>query len=721
MSRTILSILAGCAFASAAFAQNAPKPAPADAQPAQPARNIRFQFDGIPYADVVERFAQMVGKPLIADTNIAGTVTFNDPTAYNYAEALDTLNLMLSMKGVMLIESGNYLRLVPFRELPAMPLRIMRGTEAAGDTRPSEVVTVVLDVRNLDSKEVADSVLTMLSNAGSVAPLSKGRGLIVTDRLANIQRIRTLLATIDTEATVDRQMKTYTLLNASGAIVSDLLNRTFGLATAPKRTSYNPTTKVMEVLPADPNDYITAVYDDASRTLVLFGPRERIVLAEEMITKFEQKDGPGGDVRIYFPQTIKAEELANVIRQAIPGVAAAGETGPSAATKARVITDSTQNRLIVAAPIPGQLEQIDQLISRVDKGTTGLGGNTNNVPLKSQSVQLTKVFRPRAADSTNLASILTQALTRRSPSGQMVTTASISHDPGSQSVVVSGSPGDLQIATDIITQLETGTTRPTPLQTKFIDVGTSAEAKRIQPLLEQLYRDQVSSGAFSAGAHAKIMADSESGRLIVTASEDHLSRIEGLVKQLRSDQSQPQTRRLQIISLKNARAEVALTSIQNLVAERMSERRFTEVPKPSLIGDSANNRILVTGTEDQIAAIQQVVTVIDVAPVTAKREMRIIALRAKPAAEVIPVVTSLLEQTTDATANPLLAPKLMADPTGKQIIALAMTADFDRIEKLVAQFDASAATTAPRQFKGVELFGRNAAELTPLVTQLYTE
>ena len=153
----------------------------------------------------------------------------------------------------------------------------------------------------------------MLSNAGSVAPLSKGRGLIVTDRLANIQRIRTLLATIDTEATVDRQMKTYTLLNASGAIVSDLLNRTFGVATAPKRTTYNPTSKVMEVMPADPNDYITAVYDDASRTLVLFGPRERIALAEEMINKFEQKDGPGGDVRIYFPQTIKADELANII------------------------------------------------------------------------------------------------------------------------------------------------------------------------------------------------------------------------------------------------------------------------------------------------------------------------------------------------------------------------------------------------------------------------
>src|SRR5258707_10669752 len=103
----------------------------------------------------------------------------------------------------------------------------------------------------------------MLSNAGSVAPLARGRGLLITDRLSNISRIRTLLTTIDTEVAVDRQMKTYTLLHSSGAIISDLLNRTFGLATAPKRTSYNPNTKAMEVLPPDPNDYITAVYDDA--------------------------------------------------------------------------------------------------------------------------------------------------------------------------------------------------------------------------------------------------------------------------------------------------------------------------------------------------------------------------------------------------------------------------------------------------------------------------
>ncbi len=694
-----------------------PSPTPA-ATPNLNQRNIRFQFDGIPYADVIERFCQMANKPLLAETNVQGTLTYNDPNPYNYAEALDTLNLILAMKGVVLVESGANLRLIPFHHLPAMPIRILRGADASGDVRPGEVATVVLDVKNLDSKELADAVTSMLSNAGSIAPLSRGRGLIVTDRLANIQRIRTLLSTIDTEASVNRQMKTYTLLHASGAIVADLLNRTFGVATAPKRTTYNPNSKAMEVLPADPNDYITAVYDEASRTLVLFGPDERLQLADDLISKFEQKDGGGGDVRIYYPQLIKAEELAGIIRQAVPGVAAPNETAAAASTKARLIVDAAQNRLIVAAPIPGQLEQIETLINRVDKNVHGQAG-AGNVPLRSQTVQLTKVFRPRASDTTNVAQILTQALTRRSPSGQLVSTASISFDSASQSVVVSGSPGDLQIATDIVAQLETGSTQPTTMQTRFIEVGTAAEATRLMPLVEQLYRNEVASAGGGAVAHARILSDGD--RLIVTASSDHLSRIERLVRELRSQHGETQPRRLQIIPLQNARVENALTSIQSLVNEKMSDKAFVDLPKPSILSDAVNNRLLVTATDSQIKEVQQIVTVIDVAPEKGRREMHVVPLTAKPAAEVISVVNSLLEQTAEQAANPALAPRLSADPTGKQIIVLAQAKDFTRVEQLIRQFDATPATAAPRQFRAVELFSRNASDFAPLVSQLYQE
>ncbi|HYE30915.1 MAG TPA: secretin N-terminal domain-containing protein [Methylomirabilota bacterium] len=716
-----------CATTLLSVAQNnAPtNSAPAAAPTVQPAadanaRNIRFQFEGIPYADVVERFAQMTGKPLISGTNVQGTLTYSDPQPYTYTEALDTLNTVLSMKGVMLVDLGKNLQLVPLKELPQLPHKILRGVDPTGDVRPGEVLTVVLNVNNLDAKEVADSVTPLLSNAGSVAALSRGRGLIVTDRLANIQRIRTLLNTIDTEAVQDRQMKTYTLVNASGAIVSDLLNRTFGVATAPKRTQYNPNTKNLDVLPPDPNDYITSVYDDASRTLVLFGPRERVALAEELIMKFEQKDGAGGDVRIYYPQTIKADELAQMIRQAIPGVAAPNETAAAAAMKARLIADAPQNRLIVAAPMPGQLDQIEQLINRVDKPIHGSAGQ-RLLPLKTETVQLTKVFRPRTTTATNVATILQQVLTRRGASGQPQTTASISYDAGSESVVVSGTPNDLQIATDIISQLETGSSQPVALQTKFFDVGSVAEARRLQPLIEQLYRNQVSAGGASAVAHAKIMADTQAGRLIVTASEDHLQKIEALLEQFRTEKAATAERRLQIIPLQNTSVDVVLKGVTDLVNERMGSGKYADLPKPGLTPDATNNRLLVTATAEQIREIEEIVRIVDVAPEQAKRDMRLIPLRAKTPAEIIPLVTQLLESTGERQTNPRLAPKLMADPTGKQIIVTALPADLERVEKLVQQFDATLSASIARQMRTVQLNSRNAAEFTPLVEKLYSE
>ena len=698
------------------------KTAPKPATPPVGERNIRFQFDGIPYSDVIDRFAQMAAKPLLADTNVVGTLTYDDPNAYSYTEALDTLNQILALKGVMLLEDGKNLRLVPFKQLPSMPIRILRGTENVGDVRPSEVVTVVMEGTNLDSKEVMESVQGMLSTAGSMTALGRGRGLVVTDRLSNIQRVRTLLSTIGTETSSERQMKTYTLLHSSGAIVSDLLNRTFGIATAPKRTSFNPNTKAMEVLPPDPNDYVTSVYDEASRTLLLFGPPDRLALADELVNRFEQKDGTAGDVRIYYPQTIKAEELANIIRQAIPGVAAPNEPAATSATKARVMADAPQNRVIVASPVPGQLDQIEQLVLRVDKNALGPGNPTridpNATPLRTQSIQLTKIFRPRATEATNVASIVRQALTRREKSGQIATTASISYDAGSQSVVVTGTPSDLQTATDIVSQLETGTTQPTPLQTRFIDVGSPEEARRLQPLVEQLYKNQSADGGLGTVAHAKILADTESGRLIVTASQEHLARIELLVRQLRSDKATVQTRHLKVISLKNTRTDTALPSIQSLVNERMSDRRFSSVAKPSVVADPSNNRLLVTATDEQLKEIEEVVGVVDVQSAPAERQLAVIPLQAKTAAEILPLVNQLTGQ---MVTPGVAAPTLMADPTGKQIIVLAGAKDLEHIRTVVQKFDVTAASAAPRQFRGIELFRRTAAEFAPLVQQLYTE
>jgi type II secretion system protein D len=596
-------------------------------------RNIRFQFDGMPYAEVLERFAQMAEKPLVADEKPSGSLTYNDPRPYSFGEAIDTFNVILAMKGFVLTEDDHYLRLIPLRDLSSVKLKILHGTANVADVRAEEIVTVVLGLKNLDARDIAQSITNMLSKAGSVAPLSRGRGLILTDRLANIRRIESLINTIDTEAVVERQMRTLQILHSSGQVLQDLINRTFGVATAPVRTVYNPATKKVQEVKADPADYVTSIYDDASRTMVLFGPRERIIMAEELITKFEDKEGGAGDVRIYHPVEADPTVLADMIRQSLPGIAAPGESAASASTKARVIVDTQENRLIVSAPMVQLADEIEELINKLDKPVHGKGRSQTRVEM----VLVTRLYRLKYSDPEKVARIISNALPkRRFHNGEAKVTA----DPGTDTVVVTASPLDHQSAQEIIDQLENGREPMPPMQTRFVDVGSESEVARLLPLVQQVFDGEIDGSDEAKLPKAKILAEPGSGRLIVTATEEHLARIEKIVEQLRQ-------------------------------------------PTPP-----------------------------------EKREMKMISVRLKTPAEMIDLVSDLL---TDASTGPALAPKLYPDPSGRQIIALATKTDLDRIQQWVTQLDVAPTAMTERGFRAIELFGREAETLLPLVTQLYQE
>ncbi|MDE2714822.1 MAG: hypothetical protein OSB74_10710, partial [Verrucomicrobiota bacterium] len=370
------------------------KPNPLTDESEKEKRSIRFQFEGVPYKDALQRFSQMAEKPLITtEAPLEGTLTFFDSEPYTYEEAMDVLNVILSMKGVALVEAGRYLQLTKLENIRKMPLKVVRGTDASGDFRPGQIVTVVLKLKHLDAAEVSVAAASLLSNAGSVAPLSRGQGLIITDRLESIHRIQQLLGEIDMASAAEREMKSFTLKHASGAVVSELINKTFGKSSVTKQIKWNDKSKKFDTFDPDPTTYVTAVYDDASRTIVLFGPTEQVSLAESLISQFEMGEGKAGEVKIFHPAKMTAEELAVMIREGINGVAQTGEPLESAKLKARIIVDSKLNRVIASAPVAGQLDIIESFVLQVD-GTGAKGGR----PRPITTVNITSVFRIKSLD-----------------------------------------------------------------------------------------------------------------------------------------------------------------------------------------------------------------------------------------------------------------------------------------------------------------------------------
>ena len=214
-------------------------------------RNIRIQFERLPYSDTLQRFFQMANKPLIIESPVQGTLTF--VPAYTYQEALDVLNVILSMKGVALVETGRYLQLSKLENIKKLPLKVIRGgcfrrCASRADSYCGRTVAASGCGRGFCCG------FFTLSNAGSIAPMTQGKGLIITDRLESIKRVQNLLSEIDIGADTERVMKTHLLKHSSGLVVAELINKTFGKASAPKRlnTMIKPSGTIRLILNRQP-------------------------------------------------------------------------------------------------------------------------------------------------------------------------------------------------------------------------------------------------------------------------------------------------------------------------------------------------------------------------------------------------------------------------------------------------------------------------------------
>lgn len=674
-----------------------PVPAPSGTVAANPGLGpIRLDFAGMPFTDALQRFAQMAGKPLIAEATLEGTLTFSDPQPYTYGDALDTLNLILATKNVTLVEVDRYLRLVPFKQLPQLPLKILRGLEQAGDVRPGEIVTVVLDLKNLDAGELSQPISSMLSSAGSVASLSRGRGLIITDRLSNIQRVRQLLAQIDTASPVQRELKTFTLRNASGTLLADILNRTFGIATAPKRTVFNDQRKSYEVLPPDPTDYLTAIFSEASSTLVLFGPSGRIELAQQLIERFENQAGArASEVRVFYPQ-MSPDELAVMIRQAIPGVAGRNEFGPETFTKAKVIADLTGNRLIVTAPAVGQMDAISELIHRLDPTTRDTAAPKDpGQPTAAASPREMRLIDLKSGSAQFLVPMLREALIElgRNQSGpNLLSQVRLQPAPNGNRILATGTPESLNEVTRLIEQLDAAGERAEVTRVFRLQ---STSANRIASMIMNAfggYEGRRRGAGFVAAA-----AEERSNCLVVAASATQMKLVEEIVSRL-EEAGNEGGRQLRVLDLKHNSAASLAAMVSQLF---FAQVRSGDPSQRLALTASPDDRSLVVEADDALLTrVTEAVEALDVEPARGSVEVRTYALPEGRSGELAESLNRLFTEPGERRRGDLPAvpapppPRFELDRGSETLIVAATPEQFTRVEKLLADLRAASASAS---------------------------
>ena len=677
-------------------------------------RNIRIQFEGVPYSDALQRFSQMANKPLIIESPVQGTLTFYDPQPYTYQEALDVLNVILSMKGVALVETGRYLQLSKLENIKKLPLKVIRGGDASGDVRPGQIVTVVVQLQHLDAAEVSAAASSLLSNAGSIAPMTQGKGLIITDRLESIKRVQNLLSEIDIGADAERVMKTHLLKHSSGLVVAELINKTFGKASAPKRLKYNDKTKRYDSFDPEPSTYVTAVYDEASRTMVLFGPTEQVDLASDLLLQFEVGDGRAGEVKIFLPSKVDADDLAEMIRDGVEGVAGKGEPSETAKLKARIIVDEKFNRIIATAPVSGQLELIENFVLQVD-GSTAVGGSRT----ASASINVTRVYRIKTLDLDTVRSAVENATSEIYPSGETKPRLSISVDTTTRSLIVTGSPGDVGTAEAIVRQLEAGLKEPLaePRTTSMLTLANH-KVDRIYRNIESLVNERMNEVPFKEQPRPRLIPDRENNRVIVTANAAQHVIVADVVKSLDVLPTTPE-RTMRFVNLEGADAR----KLKPLIERLFENDKPSEGPTPQVVEDTGGKRFVVLSTKAQheriLAFLQEYRAS---SGLVIEREIRSISLpRREPGKfnETVQAIQKLIDQRMqEAKFSRMPRPLILPDEPGSRLVLTATEEQFTVIDQIVETVTATP-TPAKREMRVVRLKDRNGQELADLAKRLF--
>ena len=298
--------------------------------------------------------------------------------------------------------------------------------------------------------------------------------------------------------------------------------------------------------------------------------------------------------------------------------------------------------------------------------------------------------------------------------GQTRSRLAISADTSTRSLIVTGSPGDVQTAEDIVRQLEQGREPIIARQTRIFEMLDREELGRVTPLVERLYKEQVEE-AGTGPADAIILRDENTQRLIVRAKPNHLLQIAKLISELRLAKPLAKPRSTAMLPLANRKVDQIYRNIESLVNERMGETPFRNQPKPRLIEDRANNRVIVTANVEQHEVIAQVVQSLDVLPDAPERTMRFVDLEGAEARKVTPLVMRLFEN-DKPSAGP--TPQIIEDTGGKRLIVLSTEDQHGRITAFFEKYQSAGPMVVVREMRSISLPRRQQGKFNQVVQSI---
>ena len=338
--------------------------------------------------------AVISNRNVVVDPRVKGVMSLVTTTPVSPAGALRLFSLQLRTQGFALVESAGLYVVVPEADAKLQSGAVSVGTVKAAS---GQIVTQIFRLNHETANNLVPVLRPLISPNNTINVNPGNNSLIVTDYSDNLQRIATIIASLDVANATGVEI--IRLQHAIATDLAPLIARLIdsGAAGGVAGGANQADTSVRTTLLAEPR----------SNSLILRAANPaRLALVRTLVEKLDQgafnpgnpgiKDSAGGNIYVVYLKNADATKLAVTLRAALaannlgaagggitsagssssaPGGAGAGAAGSAAtvalaasaqpSTGGQIQADPATNSLIITAPEP-QYRQLRSVIDKLD-------------------------------------------------------------------------------------------------------------------------------------------------------------------------------------------------------------------------------------------------------------------------------------------------------------------------------------------------------------------
>jgi len=283
---------------------------------------------------------EITGKTFIVDPRVTGPVTVIAQKPMNAAEVYDIFLSVLRVHGFAAVQNGNVIKIVPDTTARQDIDGNREGTQ--GMSR-DELVTRVIDLKQVQANELLPIIKPMLPPQAQVAVHAGSNALIISDRLGNIERISAIIRRIDQRT--DNSVEVLTLNHASASELQRTLNA---------------------LMPGEQGS-ARVVADTRTNSLLLSGDPTTRLRLRAMVAHLDTPLKQGDNTQVIYLKYADSKELVPLLNQVAQSLTFEQSAGADKkqGSVATIQAHEATNSLIVSGP-NAVLRELTQVIERLD-------------------------------------------------------------------------------------------------------------------------------------------------------------------------------------------------------------------------------------------------------------------------------------------------------------------------------------------------------------------